>query len=53
MKERLTTDMEFEEMSKLRKLAVQIFVNGIEPLLELLLSELADWVVRGVMINVW
>jgi hypothetical protein len=45
--------VELEEMSKLCKFAVQIFVYGVEPLLELLLSELADWVVCGIMINVW
>ncbi len=44
--------MEFEEMSKLRKFAVQIFINGVEPLLEFFFRELADWVVCGIMINV-
>jgi hypothetical protein len=39
-------------MSKLCKLTVQIFVNGVESLLELFLGELADWVVCGIMINV-
>jgi len=45
--------VEFEEMPELCKLTVQVFVNSVEPLLELLLSELADWVVCGIMINVW
>jgi len=45
--------MEFEEMSKLCKLAVQIFVNGVEPLLELFFCKLADWDMCGIMINVW
>ena len=40
-------------MSKLCKLTVQIFVNGVEPFLELFLCELADWVVCRIMINVW
>jgi hypothetical protein len=40
-------------VSKLCKLAVQIFVNGVESLLEFFLSELADRVVCGVVINIW
>ena len=44
--------MYFKKVSKLCKLAVQIFVNGVEALLELFLSELADGVVCGVVINI-
>jgi hypothetical protein len=39
-------------VSKLCKLAVQILINGVESLLELFLSELADRVVCGVVINI-
>lgn len=45
--------MEFEKVSELCKLAIQIFVNGVEPILEFFFSEFADWVVCGIMINVW
>jgi hypothetical protein len=44
--------MQFEKVSELRKFTVQIFVNGVKPILELLLGELADRVVRGVVINI-
>ena len=45
--------MEFEKVSELCKLTIQVFVNGVEPLLEFFFGKLADWVVCGIMINVW
>jgi hypothetical protein len=44
--------MKFEKVSKLRELTVQIFVYGVETILKVLLSELADRVVCGVVINI-
>ena len=40
-------------MPELCQLAIQILINGIEPLLELFLRELADRIVCRVMIYVW
>jgi hypothetical protein len=45
--------MELEKMPKLCQLAIQIFINGIEPLLEFFLRELADRIVGRVMIYIW
>jgi hypothetical protein len=45
--------VKFEKMAKLRKFAIQIFVDGVEPLLELLLGELADGIMCRIMINIW
>ncbi len=53
MNEQLNTNMEFEKVSKLRKLAVEILINSVEPVLKLFFGEFADWVVCGIMINVW
>ena len=39
-------------MSKLRKLAIEIFIYGIKALLELLLRELAHGVMRWVVVNI-
>ena len=47
------TYMKFEKMAKLCQFAIQIFVDGIKPLLEFLLRELADWVMRRIMIHIW
>jgi hypothetical protein len=44
--------MQFEKVSKLRELTVQIFVYGVETFLKVFLSELADRVVCGVVINI-
>jgi len=49
----VVTYVQFEKISELRKLTVEIFVNGIEALLELFLGELANGVVGGVMIDIW
>ena len=40
-------------MSKLRQLAIEIFIHSIESLLEFFLSELADRVVRGIVVDIW
>ena len=40
-------------MPKLRKLAIEIFIYGIKALLELLLGQLADGVMGGVVIDIW
>ena len=40
-------------MSKLRQLAIEIFINSIESLLEFFLSELANRVVRGIVVDIW
>ena len=45
--------MEFEKMPKFCQLAIQIFINGIEPLLELFLREFADRIVCWVVIHIW
>jgi hypothetical protein len=44
--------MELKKVTKLCKLAIQIFVHGVETLLQLALSLLADGVVGGVVVNV-
>ena len=40
-------------MSKLRQLAIEIFIDSIKSLLELFLSELANRVVRGIVVDIW
>jgi hypothetical protein len=44
--------MQLKKVSEFCKFAVQIFVNGVKPFLELLLGELADGVMCGVMIDI-
>jgi len=44
--------MQLQQVPKLGELTVQIFIHGIETLLELLLCELADGVVRGVVVDI-
>ena len=39
-------------MSKLRQLAIEIFIDSIESLLEFFLSELANRVVRGIVVDI-
>jgi hypothetical protein len=39
-------------VAELCEFAVQIFVNSIEPFLELLFGQLADRVMRGVVVDV-
>jgi hypothetical protein len=39
-------------MAKLGELAIEIFVDGVEAFLELLLGKFANGVVRGVVIDV-
>jgi hypothetical protein len=45
--------MELKEMAELREFTVQILVHCIEPLLELLLCQRANGVVRRVMVDIW
>jgi hypothetical protein len=44
--------MQFEKVSKLGKFTVQILVNGVKSFLELLLGELADGIVCGIVIDI-
>ena len=44
--------MQLKQMAELRKLAVQVFVYGIEALLEFLLVQLAHWVMGRVMVHI-
>jgi len=44
--------MQFEKVSKLGKFTVQIFVNGVKTFLELLLGELADGIMCGIVIDI-
>jgi hypothetical protein len=44
--------MKLQKVSELGKLAVKVFVDCIEAFLEFLLCELADGVVRGVVVNI-
>jgi hypothetical protein len=50
--ERTSTHMQFEKVSKLGKFTVQIFVNGVKTFLELLLCELANGIMCGVVIYI-
>jgi hypothetical protein len=45
--------MQLEQMAKLRQLTIQILINGVKALLELLLGQLADGVMSGVVIDIW
>jgi len=45
--------VQLEKISELGKFTVEIFVDGVEALLELFLGELANGVVGGVMIDIW
>jgi hypothetical protein len=47
-----TPHMKLQQVAKLRQLAVQVLVHGVEALLELRLGELADGVVRRVVVHV-
>jgi len=49
----IVTHVELEKMAELCQLAIQILINGIEPLLKFFFRELADRIVRRVMIYVW
>jgi len=49
----VVTYVQLEKISKLSKLNVEIFVNGVEAVLKLFLGELANGVVGRVMIDIW
>ena len=44
--------MKLQEMTELRQFAVKVFVYCVKALLQLLLRQLAHWVVRGVVVDV-
>jgi hypothetical protein len=44
--------MKLQQVAELRQLAVQVLVHGVEALLKLCLGELANGVVRRVMVHV-
>jgi hypothetical protein len=44
--------MKLEQVAELCQLAVQVFIHGVEPLLQLRLGQLADGVVRRVVVDV-
>lgn len=44
--------MELQEMTKLRKLAIQVLVHGIKSFLQLFFGQLADRIMRRVVIHV-
>lgn len=39
-------------MPKLCQLAIQILIHSVEPFLQFLLGEFADWVMSGIVIHV-
>ena len=49
----IVTDVEFEQMTRLGQLNVEILIHGIEALLKLLVGQLANGVVGGVVVHVW
>jgi hypothetical protein len=45
-------NVQLQKMSKLCKFAIEIFVNGVKPLLQFLFRQFANGVVGGVVVNV-
>ena len=50
--QRVYTHMKLQKVTKLRKLAVEVLVHSVKALLQLLLGQLADGIMCGVVVYI-